>query len=287
VLVVVIVSRCLAIPGRDEALVGLHAGVAGAVRQEVPGLMPGVRSRVTCSGPSEIRAAAQRSVPVEVIRHGGDLGPDGGQGVLAESQPQRRAGQVQRGQHRLGRLVRVAGLGPVHRREPSAGSGGGAVVVGDDGARAQGRAEESGAEHPGLHDQHPDAQRPRLDGECLAGLLQGALGGAVRAGTGQRHEPHHAADLDDGTAAAGPHVRQDQAGQPHGPEEQDVELVAELLLGGLLDGADDPVAGVVDQHVDAPIGGQGRLDGSLALARVAHVQRNRGDPSREVPGQAS
>ena len=33
--------------------------------------------------------------------------------------------------------------------------------------------------------------------------------------------------------------------------------------------------------------GQGRLGGSLALAGVAHIQRNRGDPSRELPGQAS
>jgi hypothetical protein len=35
--VVVIVSRWLAVPGRDEALADLHAGAAGAIRQEVPG----------------------------------------------------------------------------------------------------------------------------------------------------------------------------------------------------------------------------------------------------------
>src|SRR5487761_1016734 len=111
---------------------------------------------------------------------------------------------------------------------------------------------------PGSTMNTPMPNGPGLGGEGLAGLLQGSLGGAVRAGTGQGHQSHHAADLDDAAAAAGSHVRQDQAGQPHRPEEQYVELVAELLPGSLLDRADDPVARVVDQYVDAAMRGQGR-----------------------------
>jgi len=69
-------------------------------------------------------------------------------------------------------------------------------------------------------------------------------------------------------------------------EEVGVEQRAQLGVGRLLQRADHAVAGVVDQHVDAPEARDRRIDGRLGGARDVDVERHRqhalGRPRDEV-----
>ena len=49
------------------------------------------------------------------------------------------------------------------------------------------------------------------------------------------------------------HLRQYRASQRGGAEDVQVEQIAQLAVGGLLDGADLSAARIVDQYVDPPV----------------------------------
>ena len=103
---------------------------------------------------------------------------------------------------------------------------------------------------PGLEDRHLHAPRHELGGEPLAHGLDGVLGGGVARQQRARHPARQRRDVDDLAVALPAQVR--RGGADHAPlaREVGVELAADLGVGQVLLGAEQAVAGVVDEHVE-------------------------------------
>jgi hypothetical protein len=99
-----------------------------------------------------------------------------------------------------------------------------------------------------------------------------ALARGVGAEPGDPDLTVEAAHLGDRTAAAFAHVRKHCSDQRRRPEEVIVHDLPQLLVAGLLDGADVAVAGIVDEHVDAIEVADRHLDDLLDVARVGDVE---------------
>ncbi len=92
-------------------------------------------------------------------------------------------------------------------------------------------------------------------------------------------------DVQDQPAALRAHHRQHQPGEPPGADDQGLQLVAELVVADLLDGAEHAVPGVVHQDVHPAETFHRSGDGLLALLGVADVQGQCEDPARVLADQ--
>ena len=126
------------------------------------------------------------------------------------------------------------------------------------------------ARHLGQERVHGQARRDRVDPDAVRGHVE-------RGAAGQRHHPglgrrvvrlaglrapaehrgvvHHRSPV-----PLGDHLPQRRPGAPEGAVERDVEHPQPLLVGHVEDRAGAAEPGVVDQHVDAPEGGDGAVD---------------------------
>jgi hypothetical protein len=118
-----------------------------------------------------------------------------------------------------------------------------------------------------------DAEVGDLERERLAERLQRPLRRVVHADSGKRGDAADRGDLDDVAGALLAHDRQRRLGHPDRAEDVGLDLVAGLLRGDLLDRAEEPVAGVVDDHVEAAELLPGRLHGGDVGVHVLHVER--------------
>ena len=104
--------------------------------------------------------------------------------------------------------------------------------------------------------------------------LDGVFGGGVKTHVRRRKEAEHAADEDDTARALGAHRGQHRTRHSHGAEEVHVEEIPRLGRVGLLDGAHDAAARVVDEDVNPPGLGEDLLDAALDRLVVAHVEHH-------------
>ena len=221
-------------------------------------------------------------MPRETFSHGRDLGADRVEvgedpvdGVAAERQAQRRRLGGERRADRGGGLRRVAGLGAVAALDEAPGRAGG-LGVGRVLRAHHGRtrAEQVGAEGAGLDDHDLDPERRHLGGQRLGHGLQRELRRAVDAEPGHDDLAADTAHHHDRPAAALAHVRQHRAGERERAEHVQVEQGAQLVVRGLLDGADLGAAGVVDQHVDPAVPVDGASATAASRPAVGDVERD-------------
>ena len=71
------------------------------------------------------------------------------------------------------------------------------------------------------------------------------------------------------------HVRQDCARHRHRAEHIHFKLMADLLIGHVLEKAEQAIARIVDQHVNPPEGGQRPGHRAFDLVLLRHIQRDR------------
>ena len=112
--------------------------------------------------------------------------------------------------------------------------------------------------------------------------LERPLRGVVGADERERRDPADRGDLQDVAAALLPQERQRRLGHPHGAEDVGLQLVAELVLGQLLDEPEVPVAGVVDDDVEAAEVLVGLLDGGEVRVPVGDVELRAGGSRRRT-----
>src|SRR6266498_2402033 len=93
----------------------------------------------------------------------------------------------------------------------------------------------------------------------------------------ERDDAAHGRDLDDVTRALLAEDREDRLRDMENAEQVRLELVAQLLLGDLLDRSEEPVARVVDDDVDPPERLVRGLHRSEHLVAVGDVELNRED----------
>jgi hypothetical protein len=86
------------------------------------------------------------------------------------------------------------------------------------------------------------------------------------------HDAGHGGDVDDLPRALAAHDREHGAHHVHDAPEVRRELPLDLLGGKLLEVAEQAVAGVVDQHVDAAEPRDGGISGPLHLGLAGDVQ---------------
>ena len=115
--------------------------------------------------------------------------------------------------------------------------------------------------------------KPATSWARASAALQGPLGGVVTAQVGEGDDAADRGDLHDVTAALGP--QEGQPGDPQGAVEVGLHLTADLLLGQLLDRAEQAVSGVVDDHVQAAEVLVRPLDGLECGGLVGDVQLQR------------
>ena len=156
--------------------------------------------------------------------------------------------------------------------------------VGADGVRVLGHclglvggsgAKQPGAEGARLDDQCPDTEPGDLVAQGLGKPLEREFGRAVGTEARSGRLASDARHLHDRAAALSAHVWQDQARQRRGCEEVQLEQRPQLLVGGLLHGADLSAAGVVDEHVNPAESLDGGGHGGLTLFRGGDVERQR------------
>ncbi len=70
------------------------------------------------------------------------------------------------------------------------------------------------------------------------------------------------------------HHRDSRLGQVHDAKEIGLKLGAEVLNGRVLDRGKVPIAGVVDQHIEAAEGVNGQLDGRNRRTLIGYIQRD-------------
>ncbi len=73
-------------------------------------------------------------------------------------------------------------------------------------------------------------------------------------------------------AAARPHVRQHRARDVQQPQHIGVEDIAHFVGAAFLDGAEQAIAGVIDQYVDAAEVFHGQLRRAYRRCFVSHVE---------------
>jgi hypothetical protein len=112
--------------------------------------------------------------------------------------------------------------------------------------------------------------------EDLGDALERGLGSGVGAlARPERRDAVERGDLHDVPAAPAAEMGQHGAGHVQGAEQVGLELPSQVLVGQLLEGAEEPVPRVVDHHVDAPEGVERPGDGVVGLVRVGDVEAHR------------
>ena len=177
----------------------------------------------------------------------------------------------------LGDLLGGGAVGPPLRIGEGRHGPGDGLHVGRVRREHEGAGGEVGADAPGRHGLHPDAEGLHFEGQALAPALQAPLGGVV---DGIEREGDQTADGgggEDHALSLGAQGRKEGLGHPHHPEQVGVQLPDQLVVRRPLEGPRQPVSRIVEQHVHrAP--GQRRRGRGLDLRRVGHVQGQEGDP---------
>jgi len=126
------------------------------------------------------------------------------------------------------------------------------------------RPDRADARHvdPAPEELHPERLREADQRE-----LRGDVGGAV----GARALPDHRGDVHDVAGALAPHVREGGQDAVDRAEVVDAHDLLELGRRGLVDGREDPDAGVVDEDVEPPPRGDRAVDQRADGRLVAHV----------------
>ena len=175
---------------------------------------------------------------------------------------------------RVGEEVR--GVAPVHQRRFVEGvllvwraEGGFAEMIGGDGAPGSSDAAR-------LYQGDIDVERLQFHAHRVAECLHGVFRDMVPAAEVEYCPARDGGDVDDAAGVLRSHLRQDQPAEFRQAEEVNLQLGARLGFGHILHGAEVAVAGIVDQHVDAPFGGDDRFNAAAALLRNGNVQADRG-----------
>ena len=137
-----------------------------------------------------------------------------------------------------------------------------------------GGSREVRAEAPGLDDRDFDPERPDLFGEHLREALDTPFGRRVRAATDRADASSDGRELEDPARSLASHHRDSRLGQVHDAKEIGLKLGAEVLHGRVLDRGEVPIAGVVDQHIEAAEDVNGQLDGRNRRTLIGDVQRD-------------
>ena len=151
----------------------------------------------------------------------------------------------------------------VVRGKRSRTHGGGAAPVGVEAAR--------------LHKGHAHAELGHLSCERLGEPFERPLRRVVEPEPWERRDASDRGDLKDVSTPLGAQYRRDGLGDPERAEHVGLDLRAGLALGELFDHAEEPVARVVHDDVDAPQLGMSRLHRSLSCCAVRHVESERYD----------
>src|SRR5258705_336128 len=170
------------------------------------------------------------------------------------------------------RLLRVAGLRAIvlalKLRDGADRRGIGGIVR----ENGLGGSREVRAEASGLDDRDLDPERPDLFGEHLREALDTPLGRRVRAATDRADASSHGRELEDPARSLTSHHRESRLGQVHDTKEIRLKLGAEVLHGRVLDRGKVPIAGVVDQHIEAAEHVNGQLDGRDRCTLIGYIQ---------------
>jgi hypothetical protein len=94
------------------------------------------------------------------------------------------------------------------------------------------------------------------------------IGGIVREKSSHRRE------LEDPARSLASHHRDGRLGQVHNAKEISFKLGAEVLSGRVFDRGKVPIAGVVDQHIEAAEDVNGQLDGRHRRTVIGDIQRD-------------
>ena len=146
---------------------------------------------------------------------------------------------------------------------------------------------------------HLRREEPGRDGvhaDLVAAPLRGQLAGkaddpGLRRDVGrighlaERAQPHHGGDVDDRTAAAGPHLAGDEARERERRSQVQVDDAREVLGAQLQRGARRAHPGVVDESVDAAVALHHSVHQALAVGGVGDVARH-GHRLRDGGGKA-
>src|SRR5258706_9756018 len=198
----------------------------------------------------------------------------GTNGVTPKQEPHGRFIEMRDVQDGRRRLLRVAGLRaivPALKPRDGADRRGIVGIVRENGL---GGSREVRAEAPGLDDRDFDPERPDLFGEHLREALDTPLGRRVRAATDRADASSHGRELEDPARSLASHHRDGRLGQVHDTKEIGLKLGAEILNGRVLDRGKVPIAGVVDQHIEAAEDVNGQLDGRNRRTLIGHIQRD-------------
>ncbi len=118
----------------------------------------------------------------------------------------------------------------------------------------------------------PDAVAGEVAGERAGEIDDAALGGGIGEGIPRAAQPHDGGDIEHrGPCPSETHERQQGEGDENGAVEVDVDHLAVAIEGQLVDGGGIEDGGVVDQYVDASIGGLQRMGECRDGAFIADI----------------
>jgi len=210
-------------------------------------------------------------------------------GVGAEDEVQRRLGRVDRLNDGGCGACGITGLFAGHLGESLVGRAGSAGVVLQPAGAAADRVlgKEVGAESAGLDQRHADSERRDFPGEGLRNPFHRHLRGCVIATAGIRRHGGHGSDVDDVPAALGPQARKRGLDYPACTVEVDGKYMLDLVVGCFLDGAQQAVAGIVDDHVDSAVQLESGGNRPRHGLRVRHIEGEHLEtalPARDIRG---
>lgn len=193
--------------------------------------------------------------------------------LRAEDQPKRCRLHVDAFDDPRGHPGRVAGGEPIGRVEHAhEGVRRVPVVLRHRRGDLRAAVAEVGPAAAGLDDRHPDAEWCDLLGDGFDEAFDAPLRRVVERVAGKGDLSAVRRDLDDPAGTLCPQVGQRRADEVDRTDEVGRDDVLDLGVGRLLGRAEQPVAGVADEHVDAPEVGEGPVHGLADRGRVGHVE---------------
>ncbi|AUX41706.1 uncharacterized protein SOCE26_031280 [Sorangium cellulosum] len=238
-------------------------------------------ARASCRKVRRRRDGAPRG---ELLRHERVLRLDGSDGVGAERETERRVLRAGELDDHAGEPRRVARLLEADLLRVAPDLARSLRIIVDDLSRCHDglRLQELRSEVARLEDRHRDAERRELRVQRLRDRLDGELRRAVNAEPRPRPVAAHRREVQDQAGALLPELRKHGARHREEAEHVRLEDAPHLVALGLLDRADDAVAGVVHQHIDPAEPSDGSLDRGGDGRLVRHVER-KGEESLRPP----
>ena len=108
-----------------------------------------------------------------------------------------------------------------------------------------------GLDAAGLYDGHVDTEGLEFYAQGVADSFDAVLAHIVPAAEGEDGATGYGGDVDDAATVLAAHDGEHEARHLGEAEDVDLQLVAGILEGHALDGAEVAVAGIVDEHVNA------------------------------------